>query len=353
MKNILIIGGAGFVGSNLAFKLKNDNYKVTVLDNLVRRGAENNIPIFKKLGISFIHGDTRNKEDINCLDNYDVILDCAAQPSAINYKNPNFDITNNTYGVLNVLDYCRDRKAGLIFWSTNKCYTGKVCNSVKTKVNKNRLVFDMDQDKFDGFDAEFGFNENLTLNGNDHSIYGVSKVMADLMIQEYADAYKIPSICNRFSCLAGPNQWGKAEQGWMTWFAIANKLKLPIEVYGFDGLQVRDYLFIDDIYNLIKKQIENIDNYFGEVFNVGGGNEYSTSIKEAIGLIENNYSKFTDVKYFQETRRADQAVYISDNRKVKKAFNWEPSIKIEQGYEQIFEWINQEKTLTILEQIYN
>lgn len=352
MKKILIIGGAGFVGSNLAFRLKNDNYKVTVLDNLVRRGCENNIPIFKKLGISFVHGDTRNKEDINHLDDYDVILDCAAQPSAINYKNPNFDITNNTYGVLNVLDYCRERGSGLIFWSTNKCYTGKVCNNIKIKNTKGKFEFD-DQTSFDGFDPKFGFNENLTLDGNDHSIYGVSKVMADLMIQEYADAYKIRSISNRFSCLAGPNQWGKAEQGWMTWFAIANKLKLPIEIYGFQGMQVRDYLFIDDLYSLIKKQIDNLDNYFGEVFNVGGGKDYSTSIKEAIDFIEAKYSKFVDIKFFEETRRADQAIYISDNRKVKQAFDWQPSIKLEQGYEQIFEWINQENTLTILKEIYN
>lgn len=352
MKNILIIGGAGFVGSNLAFKLKNDNYKVTVLDNLVRRGAENNIPIFKKLGISFIHGDTRNKEDINCLDNYDVILDCAAQPSAINYKNPNFDITNNTYGVLNILDYCRERKSGLIFWSTNKCYTGKLCNSVTVSRDGDRFVYDLNQPSFKGFDPKFGFNEDLCVNGNDHSIYGVSKIMADLMIQEYANAYQIPSICNRFSCLAGPNQWGKSEQGWMAWFAIANKLKLPINVYGFDGCQVRDYLFIDDIYNLIRKQIDNIQNYHGEVFNVGGGLNYSTSIREVISFIESKYDKFKSVTYTDDVRRADQFLYVTDNRKVKVAFDWSPSVTLEKGYEQIFDWVNQHETVKILTEIY-
>ena len=350
---ILVIGGAGFVGSNLAFKLKNDNYDVSVLDNLVRRGSENNITKFKNSGINFIHGDIRNKEDINCLGDYDVLLDCAAQPSAINYKNPNFDITNNTYGVLNVLDYCRERNAGLVFWSTNKCYTGKLCNSVSTFKDGDRFVYDLNQPSFKGFDPKFGFNEDLCVNGNDHSIYGVSKIMADLMIQEYADAYKIPSICNRFSCLAEPNQWGKAEQGWMTWFAIANKLKLPIEVYGFDGFQVRDYLFVDDIYNLIKKQIDNIHNYHGEVFNVGGGLDYSTSIREVINFIESKYDKFVSVSYTDDVRRADQSLYVTDNRKVKAAFNWEPSIKMEKGYEQIFDWINDEKNLNILRGIYN
>ena len=228
---ILIIGGAGFVGCNLAIKLKSDNFDVSVLDNLVRRGSELNLARLKNSGVPFIHGDTRNKEDINCLDNYDVILDCAAQPSAINYKNPNFDITNNTYGVLNVLDYCRERKAALIFWSTNKCYTGEICNKVLIEQENDRYKYVANQPLFEGFTPEYGFNENLNVNGNDHSIYGVSKIMADLMIQEYASAYNINAICNRFSCLAGPYQWGKAEQGWIAWFAIANKLKLPIEVY--------------------------------------------------------------------------------------------------------------------------
>lgn len=336
---LLIIGGAGFVGANLALKFKEDSYDVHVLDNLVRRGSEQNIPIFKEKGIKFIHGDTRNKEDFNALENYDVILDCAAQPSAINYTNPNFDITNNTYGVLNVLDYCRERESGLIFWSTNKCYTGEVCNAIDTEVKGNRLVWSNYAKQCDGFDPDYGFNEELTVNGKDHSIYGVSKIMADLMIQEYADAYNIPAICNRFSCLAGPNQWGKAEQGWMSWFAIANVLRLPIDVIGFGGYQVRDFLFIDDLYELINKQIKALPFYKGEVFNVGGGMNFNTSINEAISLIEQNYNKFVLINSVNEQRRADQSIYISDIRKVSNEFDWNPTISLENGYEQIFDWV--------------
>lgn len=341
--NILIAGGAGFVGANLAFKLKTEaGYNVTVLDNLVRRGSEYNLPRFKHLGINFIHGDVRNKEDILTLPSHDIVLDCAAQPSAINYKNPTFDITNNTYGALNLLEYCKLNKSGIIFWSTNKCYPGTVCNEPDIEIIQDRFVF-KEQPSFKGFNYKLGFNEDLSVNGKDHSIYGVSKIMADLMIQEYADAYNIPAICNRFSCLAGPYQWGKSEQGWVAWFAIANYFKLPVTVYGYNGYQVRDYLFIDDVYELIIKQCQNLHKHNGDVFNVGGGPSYTVSIREALNLLENKYNKM-NITYTDDTRRADHAVYISDIRKVEKAFNWKPKTTLEVGFEQIYDWIEKEQT---------
>lgn len=343
---ILIIGGAGFVGANLAVKFAADGYSVKVMDNLVRRGSEYNIPRLKKNGIKFYHGDTRNKEDLLNVGSSDIVLDCAAQPSAINYENPNFDITNNTFAVLNVLDYCRNNNAGLIFWSTNKCYTGTVCNYPELVKLETRYDFKTDGRKIEGFDPIKGFDERLTPDGKDHSIYGVSKIMADLMIQEYSDAFKIPAICNRFSCLAGPYQWGKAEQGWVAWFGIANYLKLPICIYGYDGLQVRDFLFIDDVYKLVSKQVKSINNYYGEVFNVGGGRDFSVSIKEAIMFLEEKYNKFTRIDYVPDERRADQIVYITNNEKVCKEFNWKPETNLSTGYDQIFEWIKKEqKTL--------
>jgi CDP-paratose 2-epimerase len=347
--NILIVGGAGFVGANLAFKLKTETrFNITVLDNLVRRGSECNLIKFKRLGINFIHGDVRNREDILTLPPYDIVLDCAAQPSAVNYKNPAFDITNNTYGVLNLLEYCKLNKSGLIYWSTNKCYSGTVCNKPIIETKQHRFVF-KEQLDFEGFNYKTGFSENLSIDGGDHSIYGMSKVMGDLMIQEYANAYGIPAICNRFSCLAGPNQWGKSEQGWVAWFIIANYFNLPVTVYGYNGHQVRDYLFIDDVYTLILKQCNSLHSYHGEVFNVGGGSNFTISIKEALNLLENTYNKM-NITYIDNVRRADHAIYISDTRKVKKAFSWEPSITAENGFKQIWEWVDNNQS--VLKSLY-
>ena len=346
-KRILVIGGAGFVGSNLAFDLHEAGYNVVVMDNLVRRGGENNLPLFSFDGIEFVHGDIRNKEDFNGLGTFDVILNCAAQPSAINYANPTFDITNNTLGVLNILEFCRKTGAGLIQWSTNKVYTGEVCNLPEYIVDRKRYswINTFYKELGDSWSAEWGFNEKLSLNGKDHSIYGVSKVMADLLIQEWSDAFGINSIVNRFSCLAGPNQWGKAEQGWVSWFAIANEFGLPIKVYGYDGNQVRDYLFIDDLSRLIRRQIEQIGLHQGSVFNVGGGKKFNTSINEAINLLMTINKAWGSITYLPDRRRADQAIYISDNRKVCETFGWEPKISLEEGFKQILDWvrINEQK----------
>lgn len=349
MAKILIIGGAGFVGSNLAIHLTSIGNKVTVVDNLVRRGSECNLLQFKKLGIEFIHCDIRNKEDFKSLGEYDVVLNCAAQPSAINYSNPEFDFTNNTIGVVNILEYCRQRKTPIIFWSTNKCYSGKLINSIPYKKVGNKFVWAASKyTHLVGWSTK-GFNEELDVNGTDHSIYGASKIAADLLVQEWSDAFKIPAICNRFSCLAGPNQWGKAEQGWVTWFAIANELELPIDIFGYDGNQVRDCLFTDDINSLITLQINDIDKHFGSVFNVGGGIENTISVREAISILETKNKSFTSISVHPE-RRADQAIYISDITKVTKAFNWKPTITIEQGYTLILNWVKENRSL--LESLY-
>lgn len=331
--NILILGGAGFVGANLGLHLKERGHSIMAADNLVRRGSEMNLTELKNNGVNFIHLDIRNKEDFNKIgDNYDCVLLCAAQPSAINYSNPEFDITNNTVGVLNTLEFCRKELTPLIFWSTNKCYSGEICNSNNYLETESR---------YDDLSAVF--DERTPLFGKDRSIYGVSKLMSDLMIQEWSDAYGIPSIINRFSCLAGPRQWGLAEQGWVTWFAIANELELSIEIYGFGGKQVRDCLFINDLCALIEKQITAVSSYQGEVFNVGGGEENTLSLLEAIRILERN-KKFSNIKYIDETRRADQRIYVSDITKVSRAFDWSPTTNIESGYSQILDWVKQNKT---------
>lgn len=347
-KRVLITGGAGFVGGNLAEYLHTLGHKVTIADNLVRRGSEQSLPLFKRLGIEFIHCDIRNKEDLKNLSGANVVLHCAAQPSAVNYYNPEFDFTNNTTGLVNVLEYCRERYASLIFWSTNKCYSGDLVNLVPHEIKGNRFVWSEPAYKMTGW-SNAGFNEKLSLDGKDHSIYGASKVSADLLVQEWSDAFKIPAICNRFSCLAGPKQWGKAEQGWVTWFAIANELELPIDIFGFEGYQVRDCLFTPDINSLIAKQIEAPPKY-AEVYNVGGGVNNTISISEAIQYLEKVNKPWIQIKNHPQ-RRADQKIYISDNTKVSNDFNWTPKVSIEKGYDQIIEWVKENKNL--LKQLYS
>jgi len=350
---ILITGGAGFIGANLAFYLRDKGHEIIAMDNLVRRGAEYNLNDFKKKGIKFLHGDIRCKEDFVGIENIDAICECSAQPSAIDgYDNPYYDFSNNTLGLVNVLEIARENNATVIFWSTNKVYSGEKVNAYPMNETDTRYEWadEMTEDQakkldFKGWNPKFGFSEEFSIDGGQHSVYGMSKVMSDLACQEYSDAFGVKTVVNRFSCLAGSRQWGKVAQGWVAWWAIATEFDLPITYIGWKGKQVRDVLFIDDICKLIEMEINNIDKIAGEVFNIGGGHECTMSLIEATNLMEKMYNKKLKTKQIQEPRKSDQCIYISDIRKIQNVLGWKPSITLEEGYEKIIAWIKDNKDL--------
>jgi CDP-paratose 2-epimerase len=332
----LITGGAGFVGSNLAMHLKQKGHEVVVFDNLVRRGSELNLKDFEFRDIEFIHGDIRNAEDLNKLSGkFDYVFETAAQPSACaGYANPIFDITNNYIGLLNVLEYVRKTGSKMIFWSTNKVYSGEAINIIPRKELNTRYEYS---------NKGSGISEQFDIDGGSHSIYGLSKVCADLTCQEWASSFDIPIIINRFSCLAGPRQFGKSEQGWVAWFVIAAVLGLPVTLFGFQGKQVRDVLFIPDIMNLIDKELGFLPKSRGEVFNIGGGQSVNTSLVECISIIEEITNKKIQVSYDKKQRTADQCVYISNIDKAKAFLKWEPKITLEDGIWDIYDWVGKNK----------
>lgn len=355
---VLITGGAGFVGANLAVYLTNNGYEVIVMDNLVRRGSELNIEYLKSHGIKFVHGDVRCTEDFIQLPVVDFICECSAQPSATEgYNNPVFDITNNTIGLMNVLEYARKNNSGVIYWSTNKVYSADVANAIpiieketRWEWNKDELLEWCEQEFIKGFNPNRGFDSTLPIDGGQHSIYGLSKLMGDLMCQEYYDAFGVKTVCNRFSCLYGPRQWGKCEQGWVTWFAIAYYFKLPLQFFGWKGKQVRDALHIMDICTLVKAEIENIDKIAGKTFNIGGGINNTISLIEACSMLEKMTGNSVAVDILPDIRKADHCVYISDIQKIQTAIGWSPTIGIEEGYKDVLEWIKENEL--ILKQMY-
>lgn len=347
---ILITGGAGFVGANLSFYFKEKGHQIIAFDNLARRGSETNLPEFKKRGIEFIHGDIRNKEDFFHI-KADVVLECSAQPSVLNgYINPVYDITNNLYGVFNVLEYARLSSSAVCMWSTNKVYCGSQINSIPFVEKETRYEWVNDAWDIPGVDTNFGISENFSVDGGDHSIYGMTKIQADLACQEYYDAFGVKTVCNRFSCLSGPQQWGISAQGWVTWFAIAAKFKLPIDIIGWKGKQVRDVLFVDDLCRLIELEIDNIDKIKGQVFNVGGGVLNTLSLLEAITMLENMLDVKIKTNILSSPRKADQVIYISDTRKIESILGWKPKTDIMTGYRAIIDWVNDNKS--ILERLY-
>lgn len=345
---VLITGGAGFVGANLAHYLSGRDHQVTVMDNLVRRGSELNLGPLQQAGVTFVHGDVRNAEDFASLaGGYDVVLETCAQPSAIaGYGNPLFDINNNTIGLLNTLEYARRHEAGVIFWSTNKTYAGEHVNALPRVERETRWEWDRAAIAAQygerlpaGFDPEYGFTSEFTVDGHDHSIYGLSKIMADLACQEWYDAFGLRTVINRFSCLAGPGQFGKSAQGWVAWWAIAFHFGLPLKYIGWGGKQVRDALFIGDICRLIELEMQQLEALAGRVFNVGGGKDITLSLREATALMERRFGRSVPVQYEEDPRKADHCVYISDIRPLTAATGWLPRIGVEEGYEQIIRWV--------------
>ena len=338
---VLITGGCGFIGYNLSRFLYDRGFKVIAMDNFVRRGSEWNRKFLEKnTNVKIVHGDCRHNEDFP-QEKIDLIINTSAEPSATEgYKNPIFDITNNTGSVFLVLEKCRKENIPLIQFSTNKVYCGEKVNALPTKEYNTRFDFDYKKcgDDFEGINEEFG------IDGGDHSIYGLSKVMGDLAIQEYSKAFKFNSICNRFSCLCGTNQWGKVIHGWVSWFPTAFLFNIPITYYGFKGKQIRDILYIDDINKLILTEIENIEKYYGEVFNVGGGKENTMSLIEAVNTMKRLTKTKVKVRY-GEQRNADQKVYVSDIRKVSKEFNWRPRTTPTQALTKINTWVRNNKDI--------
>lgn len=344
-KKILITGGAGFVGGNLAEYFAKLGFEVMCIDNLSRRGSELNLERFKTFkNITFKHCDIRCVEDFLNIDNFnpDIVLECSAQTTAIDgYNNPMYDFTNNTIGAFNVLDYCRRKNSGLIFWSSNKAYDGDFCNSIPTIEEESRLSWDLSKTKeldIRGW-SNLGFNELADINGNSHTVYGATKNAADLLCQEWSKAFNVPVIVNRFSCIYGPNQFGKVGQGWIVWFAIAKKLGLPLYFYGYKGKQVRDCLYIDDLCELISKQISSIENFSGNYYNIGGGINHTSSVLELDNKLNLMLKTKQKTKSIDQSRRSDQKIYISDITKASVDFNWSPAVNIENGLNKVVEWI--------------
>ncbi len=330
--SVLITGGAGFIGINAAKFFLNKKFKVIIIDNFSRKGTIQNIKDLQSKKylskyLKIIKVDLRNSKKINeIIKNIKpkLILHLAGQVAVTtSIINPINDFEINIKGTVNLLEACRNhsKESLIIYSSTNKVY-GKIDNYKKTNklryyVNKNNITSE---------------NSNLDF----YSPYGCSKGAADQYVRDYSRIYGLKTVVLRQSCIYGRNQFGVEDQGWVAWFIIAFMLKKKITIYG-NGKQVRDLLFVDDLCNLFLRIYKKRKKCSGEIFNIGGGLRNTLSLLELVKLLKTKFKLDTKINFGKE-RDGDQKIFVSDNSKIKKFVNWEPTTSFNNGIKEIIYW---------------
>ena len=351
---LLITGGAGFVGSNLAtlFKIKYPDFDITCLDNLKRRGSELNLQRFLNHGIKFMHGDIRCREDLTEIKEADFIIDASAEPSVMaGITSPVEQVYNNNLtGTVNCLELAKRLNAGFVFLSTSRIYPISTLENLNFIVEPTRISLS-DQQNILGVTSK-GIAENFPLEGS-RSFYGATKLASELMITEYNALAGVKSVINRCGVITGPWQMGKQDQGVVVLWMAKHfwKKKLAYIGYGGDGKQTRDILHVNDLFRLIDWQIHNISQINGQTFNVGGGNEVSTSLLELTQLCQELTGNKIPIEKIPETRAADIRLYLTDNSKITAQTGWKPEIKTEQVMKDIYNWVVANES--VLEKILN
>ncbi len=329
--NILITGGCGFVGSNIAIYLKKRLKKANILsfDNLYRKGSKFNLARLKKYKIKNINKDISKAKNLSKIKKIDLIIDCCAEPAIEKSKKEVDRVFNtNLLGTLNILKKCVRDKANIIFLSSSRVYSIKEIYK-KYKKNKSFLI-----------------DENFTTE-SPKSLYGVTKLSSEELIKEFSYMNEIRFIINRFGVIAGPWQFGKQDQGFVSLWMINHLLKKKLNYIGYEGSgnQIRDILHIDDVCSLILAQIQKINKINNQIFNVGGGKKNSLNLKKLTiycQKITNNKIKIGKIK---KTSIFDIPYFITNNNKVEKFYKWRPKKSIILILKDIYNWGIQNKKL--------
>jgi len=341
---VLITGGAGFVGASLAraFRAESPPNEVVVLDNLRRRGGELNLPSFNQAGIDFMHGDVRNPEDLADVPGcFDLLVEASAEPSVLAgvQGSPAYVLQTNLVGTLHCLEFARQRCGAVLFLSTSRVYSIEPLRTLRLTEGGSRFEATAEQ-PYPGV-SRAGINESFPVH-LPRSFYGASKLASEYVIQEYVNAYGLKGIINRCGVITGPGQFGKVDQGVFTLWVVNHYFGRPLRCTGFGGTgkQVRDLLAPDDLYALIQRQLTLVERWTGDVFNVGGGPQGSVSLQEFTRLCQTVTGRSVALSSEPTTSPVDVPWYVSDNSKVRDAFEWQPRIGPDEIVSGIAAWLS-------------
>jgi CDP-paratose 2-epimerase len=339
---ILITGGCGFLGSNLASEALTRGDRVVVFDNLYRSGSALNLDWLKSLGaIEFVHGDIRNPNDV-----VRVVKDLGPQAvfhlagqvaMTTSVANPRMDFEINALGTNNLLEAVRlyAPLASIIYSSSNKVY-GDLTQFRYTE-SRTRYVCE---------DRPNGFDELTPLDFR--SPYGCSKGCADQYMLDYARFFGLKTVVFRHSSMYGGRQFATYDQGWIGWFCSKaleveiRRANAPFTISG-SGKQVRDMLHASDVVDLYFTALERIESIAGHAFNIGGGIGNSLSLLELFSMLED--SRRISLRYKKlPPRESDQLVFVADISKAHKLIGWEPRVPASEGIERTLEWLSRTRS---------
>ena len=336
---ILVTGGCGFLGSNLAAEGCLRGHSVVVFDNLSRSGSVANLAWLESAGtLEFVYGDIRNANDVTQVVQSvspDVIFHLAGQVAmTVSIQNPRYDFEVNVVGTYNLLEAVRQyTPEAMVFYSS----TNKVYGDLESYQYKECDL------RYQCIDFPTGFSESTPLDFR--TPYGCSKGAADQYMLDYARVFGLKTVVFRHSSMYGSRQFSTYDQGWVGWFCHrALEIKKGINPQSLsilgNGKQVRDLLYSEDMMNLYFRAIEVIDQIKGQAFNVGGGFENSLSLLELFKVLEEKLTMRIRVSSFPP-RESDQRVFVADITKARSLLNWRPRVSAYDGIDKMLSWVTQ------------
>jgi CDP-paratose 2-epimerase len=339
---VLVTGGAGFVGANLALALaeRHPDWELVALDNLKRRGSELNLSRLRPGGVRFVHGDVRERADLEVLEPCEAIVECSAEPSALAGRDGRTDyaVGSNLIGAWNCLELARRDRAQLVLLSTSRVYPLAALNALVLEETETRFELAARQ-PFAGA-SPAGIAEDFPLDGA-RTLYGTTKLAAELLVAEYRESFGLQATIDRCGVIAGPWQMGKVDQGVFTHWMLAHLLGDGLSYIGFggSGKQVRDLLHVDDLVDLVDLQLLEPEHWDGVTANVGGGRACSLSLVEATELCREISGCKVEVRAAGHDRPGDVPLYVSDCSRLFALTDWRPRRTARDVLEDVASWI--------------
>jgi len=291
--------------------------------------------------VEAVRGDVRNPEDLRRLPRIDALVECSAEPSVMSGVDGDtaFPVHTNLIGAYNCLELARRDGAFMVFLSTSRVYP--VAPQVELRLEEAETRFEIAAEQDVPGVSPAGLSEDFPIGSGTRSLYGATKLAGELLLEEYRHGLGVPAVVDRCGVIAGPWQMGKVDQGVFAHWMLAHHFGNPLTYIGFggEGKQVRDLLHVEDLVDLVERQLLAPQKWDGRTVNVGGGREVSLSLRETTAICQRLTGNEVPITPVLETRQGDVPIYLSDCSRLFGLDEWRPRRSAEQVLEDFHAWL--------------